>query len=390
MANYKKHNTGWEYRLKYKDPFTKKVREKSERGFPTKREAELAASEFLRKLNQGFGIAEDMPLVDYLKSWLEDYKKGAVRKNTFELHQNNIKNHIAPYFKKLMRSELTPEMYQKFINHLADKGYSRRTVEIIHSTVHGAMERAVILGRLEKNPCIGVEIKGAEKEQGIKFIDSDDIPRFLQAARQYGYIYWIFFKVMIETGLRKGEAAALKWSDINFKNNTIVVDETLDFTARSKDELFGDPKTFNSKRTVRITNSLVNDLKYHANWQNQNKLNLKDLYHHDLNLVLCREDGNFMPKSTLFNAFERICRRAGLPKLPIHSLRHTYAVFALEAGADMKFVQEQLGHGSIAITSDVYSHISKKLGASNIERIEDHANKIIGHSEVGGHLGGTS
>ncbi|WP_418888916.1 tyrosine-type recombinase/integrase [Paenibacillus apiarius] len=76
------------------------------------------------------------------------------------------------------------------------------------------------------------------------------------------------------------------------------------------------------------------------NWQNQNKLALINAYHHDLNLVLCREDGNFMPKSSLFNAFSRILKRAGLPPLPIHSLRHTHAVILLESGADMKYVQE--------------------------------------------------
>ncbi|WCF06107.1 site-specific integrase [Paenibacillus thiaminolyticus] len=113
------------------------------------------------------------------------------------------------------------------------------------------------------------------------------------------------------------------------------------------------------------------------NWQNQNKLALNDTYHHDLNLVLCREDGNFMPKSSLFNAFSRILKRAGLPPLPIHSLRHTHAVMLLESGADMKYVQERLGHGSIQITSDVYSHISKKLEVENMKRYEENTQHIF-------------
>nr|WP_309473843.1 tyrosine-type recombinase/integrase [Paenibacillus thiaminolyticus] len=111
--------------------------------------------------------------------------------------------------------------------------------------------------------------------------------------------------------------------------------------------------------------------------QNQNKLVLNDAYHHDLNLVLCREDGNFMPKSSLFNAFSRILNRAGLPPLPIHSLRHTHAVILLESGADMKYVQERLGHGSIQITSDVYAHVSKKLEATNMDKFENHLKNIL-------------
>ncbi|WP_397376264.1 tyrosine-type recombinase/integrase [Paenibacillus xylanexedens] len=87
---------------------------------------------------------------------------------------------------------------------------------------------------------------------------------------------------------------------------------------------------------------------------------LGDRYHHDLDLVLCREDGNFLPNS-LFNAFSRILQRCDLPSRPFHSLRHTCAVLFPESGADMKFVQEQLSHGSIQITSDVYAHISGKI-----------------------------
>ncbi len=178
--------------------------------------------------------------------------------------------------------------------------------------------------------------------------------------------------------MRKGEAAALKWSDVDLKNGKIRIDETLDFQPDNVEEMFGDTKTINSERIIKISNGLLNDLKYHANWQNQNKLNLGNLYRHDLNLVLCRSNGQHMPKSTLFNAFSRILRRADLPDLPIHSLRHTYAVLMLEAGADMKFIQEQLGHGSIKITSDVYAHISKKLEQRNMEKIESYTTNILG------------
>nr|WP_269435869.1 tyrosine-type recombinase/integrase [Gracilibacillus suaedae] len=105
-------------------------------------------------------------------------------------------------------------------------------------------------------------------------------------------------------------------------------------------------------------------------WQNTNKQNLNDIYRHDLNLVFCRDDGYIMPKSSLFNAFSRILKQAGIPNLPIHSLRHTHAVLLLEAGNDMKFIQERLGHGSYQITADVYSHISKRLDKESMEKYE--------------------
>ncbi|MDV3433744.1 tyrosine-type recombinase/integrase [Paenibacillus larvae] len=131
-------------------------------------------------------------------------------------------------------------------------------------------------------------------------------------------------------------------SDIDLKNQRIHINKTLGFTAKEEEDLFGDPKTFNSTRTIQISTSLTNNLRYHMNWQNQNKLSLGDAYYHDLNLVLCREDGNYIPKSSLFNAFSRILKRVGLPSLPIHFLRHTHAVLLLEAGVEMKMFKNTI------------------------------------------------
>ncbi len=84
-----------------------------------------------------------------------------------------------------------------------------------------------------------------------------------------------------------------------------------------------------------------------------------------------------MPKSSLFNSFVRILKKCGLPSLPIHSLRHTHAVLQLEAGADMKYIQERLGHGSMQITSEVYSHISKKIDQDQMNKFEKHMKNVL-------------
>ncbi|HWO95225.1 MAG TPA: site-specific integrase [Bacillus sp. (in: firmicutes)] len=378
---YKKKGSNkdfWEYRIYYKDPITRKTKEKAKKGFTSKMEAKLAAEEEERRLREGYEQTDET-LESYLITWLEEYKKGTVAKNTYELHERNTKNHIIPYFKNILLKDLKPVMYQKFLNHLSDQGYSKRTIEIIHGTIYNALEKAIVLSKLEKNPCAGSTIKGKQKDREIKFIESDHIADFLRAAYEYDYIYWIFYKVLIETGMRKGEAAALQWTDVDLKERTININKSLDFKEASidKSKMFSDTKTYSSKRIITISQALANDLHFHKKYQNQNKLALNDVYHHDLNLVLCRNDGNYMPKSSLFNSFSRILKKAGLPPLPIHSTRHTHAVLQLEAGADLKYIQERLGHGSMQVTADIYSHISKKLDQNAMNKFEEYMKNVL-------------
>ncbi|PED05287.1 tyrosine-type recombinase/integrase [Bacillus pseudomycoides] len=368
----------WEYRIYYQDPITRKTREKSKKGFTNKAEAKLAAEEIERQLRKGH-VPTDESLKSYLETWLNEYKKGSVAKNTFSLHQNSVKNHIVPYFNNILLKDVKPVLYQKFINNLTEKGYSRRTVEIVHGTMYNAMKKAIILEKISKNPCDGVEIKIKKKDPEIQFIESEHISRFLQEAYKYDYIYWIFYKTLIETGMRKGEAAALQWTDVDLKEKTININKSLDFREATKNSnmMFGDTKNYNSKRIITISQGLANDLHFHQKYQNQNKLALNDNYHFNLNLVLCRNDGNYMPKSSLFNSFSRILKKVNLPPLPIHSLRHTHAVLQLEAGVSMKYLQERLGHGSMQITSDVYSHISKKLDKEAMNKFEEHMRNVL-------------
>lgn len=122
---------------------------------------------------------------------------------------------------------------------------------------------------------------------------------------------------------------------------------------------------------------LAKDLLNHKKWQNENKLVLQESYKHDLDLVFTRTDGNFLPKSTLFNAFSRILKKVNIPSLDIHSLRHTHAVLLLESGANLKYIQERLGHKSIEMTSNVYSHISDKINKDSISEFEKYMSNVL-------------
>jgi len=381
LASFRKRGDKWQYRIVYRDPYTKDKKEISKSGFKTKKEAQVAANIEEKKVFNGLEIDRTtVSLKNYLREWLVEYKEGNVRKNTFVLHQRNIEKHIIPYFQEADLKDIKPLGYQKFLNHLDEQGYSTRTIEIIHTTMYNALQTAVKpLKKLEENPCDGVQIPKKKKvnKKALEYIPSDQIGEFLRVARQDNYIYYIFFKTLIETGMRKGEAAALQRRDIDLKNGYIDINKTLDFQTKEGESLFGETKTYESIRRIKISDSLCKELSKHMNILNENRIVYNDIYNHELDLVFCREDGNNLPKSTLHNAMNRICKNAGIERIPIHGLRHTHAVVLLESGAQMKFVQERLGHKNITITSDVYSHISDKLENTSVDSYEKYMDNLL-------------
>lgn len=381
MASFRKRGDKWQYRIVYRDPYTKEKKEISKSGFKTKKEAQVAANIEEKKVFNGLEIDRtSVSLKNYLREWLVEFKEGNVRKNTFVLHQRNIEKHIIPYFQEADLKDIKPMGYQKFLNHLDEQGYSTRTIEIIHTTMYNALQTAVKpLKKLEENPCDGVQIPKKKKlnKKALEYIPSDHIGEFLRVARQDNYIYYIFFKTLIETGMRKGEAAALQRRDIDLKNGYIDINKTLDFQTKEGESLFGETKTYESIRRIKISDSLCKELSKHMNILNENRIVYNDIYNHELDLVFCREDGNILPKSTLHNAMNRICKKANIDRIPIHGLRHTHAVVLLESGAQMKFVQERLGHKNITITSDVYSHISDKLENTSVDSYEKYMDNLL-------------
>lgn len=381
LASFRKRGSTWQFRIKYVDPMTHESKEVSKGGFKTKKEAQHAASEEHIRLSNGLELDKNnVQLKLFLREWLTEHKKDNVRKNTYNMHERNIETKIIPYFKDIFLKDLTPLRYQKFLNHLSKDGMSRRYIEIVHTTMYNAMEIAVRpLRKLDENPCKDVTIpkKNEKKKTGIQYIKSDDIHIFLKEARKDNYLYYMFFKILIETGMRKGEAAAIQRKDIDFKEGYINVDKSLDFQTKEGEPRFGDTKTYDSIRKIKMSDSLAKELYKHMDYLNTQRIVYNDIYHHELDLVFCREDGNFLPKSTLFNAFNRINRNAGLEKLPIHSLRHTHAVLLLESGASMKFVQERLGHKNISITSDVYSHISAKIENKSVDAYDSYMKNLL-------------
>jgi integrase len=374
IKSYKnKSGEFWEYRFVFKNPLTGKPQEKSKKGFKTKKEAKLACEAAEKDIKDGF-TEENMLLKDYIQYWLDSHKKDVIRDTTYNNKVAQIKKHILPYFQNIKLADVGYKFYQGFIDHMAAQGYARMTIENSHWILHSVFERAMIEKKIKENPAKAATLKGKKpKAEDMKYIPSEQINDLLFFMKRDKFIYYIFFKTLLETGMRKGEAAGLTWADIDFEKLEININKAMN-TGNGE---FTPTKNKNSNRIISFPARLIPELKELRKMQHENRLIFGAAYE-ERNLIFCREKGQFLPKTTLHKAFKRIQERAGINAgidengktifYEIHSLRHTHAVIRLENGTDMKTLQEHLGHGSYEITANVYSHVSERMKKQTLDK----------------------
>lgn len=377
---YRKHSDGKiEFRIRYKDPITGKFKEKSKRGYKNQTAAKRGADEVYEKLRKGF-ILKDIGLDDYLDLWMAEYKSDSAAPTYRSTLDSHIKLHIKPFFGSRPITSLTPELCQAFANHLyREKKLAHRTIETITGVLRGALTQAVKNRRIEFNPCDGLKNPAPrpQKSSEEQFVDSDDIPKVLNYLLREDPPYHNFIKTLFYTGMRKGEAAALTPKDLFLyeENPYILVNKTMNMQPKSEEERFGEVKT-RKERKVFIDDLTKQLLKDQLKIVERNKRAYGNEYHSEYNFIFCRQNGAPIPKSTLARVFDRSCMRTIGRKYPIHSTRHSYVVLMLELGVDVEFIREQLGHGGLQVTREVYMHISRKIQTKNLTQINDYLSKV--------------
>jgi integrase len=201
----------------------------------------------------------------------------------------------------------------------------------------------------------------------MKTLSKEEVQRLLEATR--GDRLEALYVLAVYTGMRQGELLGLKWRDVDLENGTISVRRTL--TKSGGRLLLGEPKTKKSRRTIRLTEPAVRALREHLDRQMEAMQRLGDFYR-DEGLVFASEVGTLINPSNLRKrSFAPLLRRAGLPKIRFHDLRHTCATLLLNRNLHPKYVQELLGHANIAITLDTYSHVIPGMGDQAARAMED-------------------
>lgn len=296
--------------------------------------------------------AGNLKLGEYLDRWLADSVRGTVRRSTFVRYEQITRIHVVPALGRVNLKVLTPAHVRGLYRAKLDSGLSPRTVQYIHTTLHKALKQAVNDGLLPRNVTEAVKAPRLTKKE-VRPLSPQQAQTLLEAAQ--GDRFEALYVLAVTAGLREGELLGLKWEDVDLLAGTLSVRRSL--STFKGGHSFEPPK--NGKgRSIRLTARAVDALERHRAAQNEERLRLDSLWE-DHGLVFPAQTGKPMrPWSLTGGPYLRLLRRAGLPEgTRFHDLRHTCATLLLVEGIHPKIVQELLGHATISITLDTYSHV---------------------------------
>jgi integrase len=345
-----------------RDPATGKLKRATFYG-KTRQEVADKLAKALREKQQGTFVApHKMTLGEWLHTWLWEYKKPRVRPISFDTYERVVRRHLKPALGHIALQDIRPEHLQHYYNEKIQQGLDAQTIHHHHIILTDALARA------EKNQLVARNIgrlvdppRQTRKEMRTLAIGQMTI-QLLPALQ--GHRLYAAFLTLFMIGLRRGELLGLRWQDIDWKAGVLHIRQTL---TRVKNHetgrtqlVFQEPKTEHSRRTIPIPQGCETALRQHRAHQAEEKLALGQAYE-DHGLVFCRTEGRPIDPRTLNRYFSQALARAGLPSFRLHDARHTFATWLLEQGVSPKVVQTMLGHSSIAVTLDIYSHVSLDL-----------------------------
>ncbi|MCA1624987.1 MAG: site-specific integrase [Acidobacteria bacterium] len=332
----------------------------------TKREAQKWLNSALRDCDLGLFVEPAaITLNDYFDKWLEVAARPRVSQRTADGYAGLLERYIRPTIGHKRLESLQPLDIQKVYGEMQMRGLSARVVRHTHSALHNALKQAVKWGMIIRNPSDLAELpKVPHKERRV--LSPDEAARFLEAAdiMPHGLI----FEVALLSGMRPEEYLALQWSDVDVARGTAQVRRAL--VRHNKSWSFEEPKTARSRRTVFLPAPLLTKLAAHKRKQSEVRLKLGAAWHaHDI--VFCSEQGtpHTIPNLT-YRYFRPILEKAELPRIRLYDLRHTCATLLLIAEENPKVVSERLGHSTIVLTLDTYSHVLPTMQQNATARLE--------------------
>jgi integrase len=320
-----------------------------------KEESRKALREARANSDQGLVFdADNLRVGEYLDRWLSDSVRDTVKATTFERYEQIARLHLKPALGQVRLKALTPAHIRGLYREKLEAGSSARTVRYVHTTLHKALKQAVMDGLIPRNATEAVKPPQSSREE-IRPLTPEQAKQLLKAAHEAGDRLEALYVLAVHTGLRQGELLGLKWDDVDLEDGSLQVRRTLTITKCGP--VFTTPKTAGSRRSVKLNNKATEALKGHLERQLGEIDRVGSLWNEN-GLIFASETGEPLNRHNLTRrSFKPLLKRAGLPEIRFHDLRHTCATLLLTRNVNPKIVSEMLGHSTIAITLDTYSHV---------------------------------
>jgi integrase len=307
----------------------------------------------------------------FLIHWLEDVHKQSIRSRTYERYEEIVRLHLVPGIGHHQLQKLSPQHLQSFYTKKLEEGLSTTTVISFHNVLHKALETAVRWNLLPRNICDLVS-PPRRKRFEIQPLGIEQVQQLLAAAR--GHRLEALFILALASGLRRGELIGLKWQDINFLTGTLQVRRILTRVPSKlpgKGYVEAEPKTEKGRRSILLPPFVIEALKQHRAKQLESKLKAGSAWQ-DHDYVFCTSIGTHLnPTRDILDQLKALLKKAGLPDIRFHDLRHSSATMLLGMGVHPKIVQEILGHSQISMTMDTYSHVLPTMQREAMSKMND-------------------
>jgi integrase len=349
-----------------KDPATGKRKQQWYSVKGTKKQAEKRLAELLHELDTGMLVNPSKIIVaEFLKRWLNEYGRPNLTPRSFGRYSGIVHRHLIPDFGAIPLVSLKAEHLQAHYSKKLKSGLGVRSVRYHHVVIHKALATAIKWGLLQRNIADNVDIPRARLGE-MQTWDEWDIARFMEAAKENPY--FTLFYTSLFTALRRGELLALTWRDVDLILGQVSINRSLHVV--NKRVVFTEPKSAKSRRTVALSPSAILVLREHREKQQLDRAMAGKTLTDD-DCVFSHTDGAPLRPDTITHCWSKLLRNTGLKHIRLHDLRHTHASLLLKQGVHPKIVQERLGHASISITLDTYSHVAPGLQRAAANRFDD-------------------
>lgn len=345
----------WSYTVDVSAPGAKR-KQVMKGGFPTRRAAQAALTEVLGQLDRSLYVRPDRKLTlgTYLTgTYLPGLLTRGLKASTRESYGRLVRLHVLPRLGDVPLAAITPQMLDRTWADLLATGLAPRTVRYVSTVVGAATKSAVRSGLLAINPMVRSEPPRQGAARPATVWTAEQLSAFLTAAREErnGPLWHL----LAMTGARRGEVLGLRWTDLDLDAAEMTVAVAAGYVDGQRH--LDTPKTESGRRTIALDPQTVTVLREHRKRMLEERLLMGSAFT-DEGWVFAEPDGEGLNPRNVSMAFGRRVRRAGLPSIRLHDLRHTWASLALRAGISPKVVQERLGHSSVVITLSIYSHVS--------------------------------